>query len=402
MNTNLKTISKGTITSPVGFLAGAVNAGIGHNGKLDLAIIYSEQLCTAAAVYTKNRIKASPIKVCQKHLEDRKAQAIVVNSGNANTSNGVSGPSDALEMAAFAADKLRLPKENVLVASTGIIGIPLPMERIRKGIPEIAVSGKGGNDFATAIMTTDSRSKEIALNVQDGDMQYTIGGVAKGAGMIHPDMATMLSFITTDAEIEGDFLQKSLRIAVERSFNMITVDGDTSTNDMVVVMANGMAKNKAIGDENGEVFQNALNAVCEDLAKKIAFDGEGATKSIEVIVERAYSEQEAKLAARTIASSTLVKTAAYGHDPNFGRIIAAIGKCRVQVDEEKLEIYLNGTCVFQNGIPVPFDRDKLTKEMKDNKEITIKLGINVGTGRAVAWGCDLSEEYVTINSAHTT
>ena len=402
MNTELKTISKGTITSPVGFLAGAVKAGIGHNGKLDLAIIYSEQLCTAAAVYTKNRIKASPIKVCQRHLEDRKAQAIVVNSGNANTSNGVSGPSDAMEMATLAADKLRLPKENVLVASTGIIGVPLPMQRIRKGIPEIAVSEKGGNDFATAIMTTDSRPKEIALSVQDGDMQFTIGGVAKGAGMIHPDMATMLAFITTDAEVEGDFLQKSLRIAVERSFNMITVDGDTSTNDMVVVMANGMAKKKVIGEKNGEVFQAALNAVCEDLAKKIAADGEGATKSIEVIVESASNEQEAKLAARTIAGSTLVKTAAYGHDPNFGRVIAALGKCRVQIDEEKLEICLNGTCVFQNGVPVPFDRDKLAREMKENKEITIKLSVNVGTGRAVAWGCDLSEEYVTINSAHTT
>jgi glutamate N-acetyltransferase/amino-acid N-acetyltransferase len=402
MNNDLKTISKGTITSPVGFLAGAVNAGISNNGKLDLAIVYSKQLCTAAAVYTKNRIKASPIKVCKKHLEDRKAQAIVVNSGNANTSNGLSGPSDALEMVGLTADKLHLPKENILVASTGIIGFPLPMERIRRGIPEIAVSEEGGNDFATAIMTTDSRPKEIALSVQDGDIQFTIGGVAKGAGMIHPDMATMLAFITTDADIEGDFLQKSLRIAVERSFNMITVDGDTSTNDMVVVMANGMAKNKIIDEKNGKVFQAALNIVCEDMAKKIAYDGEGATKSIEVIVESAYDEQEAKLAARTIAGSTLVKTAAYGHDPNFGRVIAALGKCRVQVDEEKLEIYLNGTCVFQNGIPVPFDRDKLAKEMKDNREITIKLGINVGTGRAVAWGCDLSEEYVTINSAHTT
>ena len=402
MNTDLKIISKGTITSPAGFLAGAVSAGIGSSRKLDLAIIYSEQLCTTVAVYTKNRIKAAPIKVCQKHLEDQKAQAIIVNSGNANTSNGVSGPSDALEMTSLAADKLHLLKENVLVASTGIIGIPLPMERIRKGIPEIAVSEKGGNDFARAIMTTDSKPKEIALSVKAGDMQFTIGGVAKGAGMIHPDMATMLSFITTDADIEGDFLQKSLRIAVERSFNMITVDGDTSTNDMVVVLANGMAKNKRIGEKNGEVFQDALNAVCEDLAKKIAADGEGTTKSIEVIVENAYSEQEAKLAARTIAGSTLVKTAAYGNDPNFGRVIAALGKCRVQVDEEKLEIYLNGTCVFNNGIPVPFDRDKLANNMKDSKEITIKLGINVGTGGAVAWGCDLSEEYVTINSAHTT
>ena len=338
MNTDLKTISKGTITSPIGFLAGAVNAGIGHNGKLDLGIIYSEQLCTAAAVYTKNRIKAASIMVCQKHLEDQKAQAIVVNSGNANTSNGVSGSSDALEMARLTADKLHLPQENVLVASTGIIGYPLPMEHIRKGIPAIAVTGKGGNDFANAIMTTDSRSKEIALSIQDGDVQFTIGGVAKGAGMIHPDMATMLAFITTDAEVEGDFLQKSLRIAVAGSFNMITVDGDTSTNDMVLIMANGKAKNKTVNEKNGETFQNALNAVCEDLAKKIAADGEGATKRIEVVVERAYNEQEAKLAARTIAGSTLVKTAAYGHDPNFGRVIAALGKSRVQLEADKLEI----------------------------------------------------------------
>jgi glutamate N-acetyltransferase/amino-acid N-acetyltransferase len=402
MSTDLKTISKGTITSPAGFLAGAVNAGIGHKSKLDLAIVYSELLCTAAAVYTKNRIKAAPIRVCQKHLEDQRAQAIVVNSGNANTSNGVSGPSDALEMARLVADKLHLQLENVLVASTGIIGLPLPMERIRKGIPGIMVTEKGGSDFAKAIMTTDSRPKEIALNVENGGMQFIIGGVAKGAGMIHPDMATMLAFITTDAVVDGDFLQKSLRIAVESSFNMITIDGDTSTNDMVVVMANGMAKNKVIDEENGAVFQNALNAVCEDLAKKIAADGEGATKSIEVIVENAYDGQEAKLAARTIAGSTLVKTAAYGHDPNFGRVIAALGKCRAQLDEGKLEIYLNGTCVFKEGVPVSFDREKLRTDMKDSKEITIKLGINIGSGRAIAWGCDLSEEYVTINSAYST
>jgi glutamate N-acetyltransferase/amino-acid N-acetyltransferase len=403
MNSKIEIVTNGTITTPQGFLAGAVSAGIAHAGKLDVAIVYSEKPCVTAAVFTRNLVKAAPIVVCQQHLQDKKTQAIVVNSGNANASNGDSGPADAMEMTTLTSEKLNISKKNVLVASTGIIGIPLPIERIRDGIARIAITNRGGNDFAKAIMTTDTKPKEIAVDIQEGNLHYTIGGVAKGAGMIHPNMATMLCFITTDAATESDFLQKALKASVDRSFNMISVDGDTSTNDTVIVMANGKAGNKVIDRKNGKVFQNALNYVCQDLAKKIAADGEGATKRTEVVVEGAYNQREARLAAKAIACSTLVKTMVYGNDPNWGRVIAALGNSKIHLEIERLDLYLYDTCVFKQGYPAKFNREGLRKLMIDTKdEMKIRLCLNSGNGEAIAWGCDLSEEYVTINSAYTS
>jgi glutamate N-acetyltransferase/amino-acid N-acetyltransferase len=403
MSPKIETVTNGTLTTPRGFLAGAVSTGIAHEGKLDVAIVCSEEPCIAAATFTKNQVKAAPILVCQRHLANKRAQAIVVNSGNANAGNGDSGPADAAEMTMLTSKKLKIANEDVLVASTGIIGFSLPMEKIRDGIARIKVSDRGGNDFAKAIMTTDTKSKEIAINVHDGNMHYFVGGVTKGAGMIHPNMATMLCFITTDAAVEGEFLAKALRASVDRSFNMISVDGDTSTNDTVIVLANGKAGNKVIDKRNSRTFQDALDIVCIDLAKKIAADGEGTTKLIEAVVEGAYNRREAKMAAKAVVCSTLVKTMVYGSDPNWGRVIAALGNSKIQLEIEKLDLYLYNTCVFKQGYPVKFDREGLRKLMLDTKDVMkIRLCLNSGKGNATAWGCDLSEEYVTINSAYTS
>lgn len=402
MSTEFKVVNSGTVTSPQGFLAGAFKADIKSPDKFDIGILYSAAPCVAAGVFTTNVIKAAPIILSLKNLRNKKVQALVVNSGCANACTGDAGLADAVEMASLAARKLSLKPEDVLVASTGIIGVPLPMDKIRAGIDKICISGYGGADLARAMMTTDTFAKEIALFVEFESGGVTIGGVAKGAGMIHPDMATMLCFITTDASVNSDFLQEALNKAVDMSFNMITVDGDTSPSDMVAVLANGLAGNKVINKRNGKRFQEALNEVCLYLAKNVARDGEGATKLIEVIVEGAVSQNEARLAARTIAGSALVKSAIHGNDPNWGRIVAALGRSGAHVAEEKLDVYLNQVCVMKQGLPAAFDKDKLSKNLADSKEVLIRLCLNLGKSKATAWGCDLSEEYVTINSAYTT
>jgi glutamate N-acetyltransferase/amino-acid N-acetyltransferase len=402
MNDGLKTISSGTVTSARGFTAGAVEAGIKYPGKLDLAILSSEAPCVAAGVFTTNAIKSAPVILSQKHLRNKKLQAVVVNSGCANACTAEKGLADAAETTDLVAKKLGLKSDDVLVASTGVIGVPLPMDKIKDGIGKISLSKEGGARFAKAIMTTDTFAKEIALTVEDNSGTYVIGGAAKGAGMIHPNMATMLCFVTTDAAIEADFLQQALRRAVDDSFNMITVDGDTSPSDTVVVLANGLAGNKVINKKNGQLFQEALNEVCLYLAKSIARDGEGATKLIEVIVEGALNRDEARMAARTIANSPLVKSAIHGNDPNWGRIVAALGRSGARIVEKKIDVYMNGVCVMQQGIPAAFDKEKLSQSIAHSKEVLIKLNLNQGKGNATAWGCDLSEEYVTINSAYTT
>lgn len=396
-----KVIESGTITTPQGFLAGAVCAGIKGQNKLDLGLIFSEVPCVAAGLFTISKIKSAPVVLSHKHLQNKKAQAVLVNSGNANASTGRPGMNDAEEMANLAARKFGISPKDVLIAGTGVIGVPLPMEKLRESLPQINLSQAGGHEVAKAMMTTDTFPKEIAVLVETESERFIIGGVAKGSGMIHPDLATMLCFLTTDADVEAGFLREALQKAVTMSFNMVSVDGETSPSDSVFILANGLAKNRRINRNNGEAFQAALNEVCLYLAKSVARDGEGATKLIEVVVEGAVNENEARRVARAISSSPLVKSAVHGSDPNWGRVMAVIGRAGIKVKESKIDLYLNQTCVMESGMPLSFDKESLRKSL-DGKEVSIRLCLNLGKSKATAWGCDLSEEYVTINSAYTT
>ncbi|MCK4242733.1 MAG: bifunctional glutamate N-acetyltransferase/amino-acid acetyltransferase ArgJ [Dehalococcoidia bacterium] len=399
----MKSIPGGTITSPGGFLAGATDAGLKARGGLDLGILYSEAPCVAAGLFTANRIKAAPVLLCQEHIANGKAQAIVVNAGCANACTGEQGFEDAAEMASLAARRLGLAAQDVLVASTGVIGTRLPMELIGAGLEKVALSKEGGHQLAQAMTTTDTSTKERAVSLEVGGKESIIGGIAKGAGMIHPDLATLLSFLATDAAIDAHFLEQALREAVNLSFNMLTIDGETSPNDMVLILANGVAGNKIIkeGSADAEAFQAALTEVCIYLVKSIARDGEGATKLIEVAVEGALSAADARVAARTVAGSPLVKAAVYGSDPNWGRIIAALGRSGAEVEGSMIDLFLNNICLMKGGLPHPFDEDEVREAMKGG-EVPIRVCLNLGSFSATAWGCDLSEEYVTINSAYRT
>ncbi len=393
-------LASGTVTSAQGFLAGATVCGIKASGGVDLAILHSEKPCTVAGVFTTNAIKAAPVVVSQRRVRSGRAQSIIVNSGCANACTGEDGVADAEEMAELAAKKLGLSAYDVLVASTGVIGVRLPLERIRSGVKGIVLKGNGGHELAKAIMTTDTFPKEVALRVETDFGAFIVGGVAKGAGMIHPQLATMLCFLTTDADVEAGVLQDCLRQAVDVSFNMVTIDGDTSPNDMVVLLANRTSGVK-IGEDSAGLLTRALEETCVYLAKCIAKDGEGATKLIEVVVEGALDVVEARAAARTVAASPLVKAAVHGNDPNWGRIVAALGRSGIRMEERRLDVYLCGTCVMKQGQPQSFDRRRLNMSLTE-KEVSIKLHLNLGLAKAVAWGCDLSEEYVTINSAYTS
>jgi glutamate N-acetyltransferase/amino-acid N-acetyltransferase len=402
LNFMFNLIPSGSVSSASGFLAGGVHAGIKSEGELDLAVLCSEVPCKAAGVFTTNQIKSAPVILSQKHIAKGRAQAIVVNSGCANACMGGQGLADALGMANLAAAKLGISPEDVLVASTGIIGVPLPMDRIRTGIPKIKLTREGGHDFCRAIMTTDTRPKELAFQIDSKGTKFTIGSVAKGIGMIHPNLATMLCFITTDAVVSVDFLQAVLQKAVDYSFNMVSIDGDTSPNDCAFLLANGLAGNEPIDFGNGGDFQEALNAVCTHLAKSMARDGEGATKLIEVKVEGAEDQTGARQAARTIAGSPLVKAAIHGNNPNWGRIVAALGRSGARVREDRLDVYLNDVCVMKQGCPTPFNKEEMESALSNSDSVLIGLCLNLGDGQATAWGCDLSEEYVRINSRYIT
>jgi len=403
VDTRIKFITSGTVTSPRGFRAGATYAGIKKkaDGILDLAILFSEVPGTAAALFTTNRVRAAFIGLNQQRLKRGSVSALVVNSGCANAFTGEAGLADAAEMADLAASAMGVPAEEVLVASTGVTGQPLPLNLIRDGINQIALSADGGHDMARAIMTTDTVPKEVAVTA--GDNEFTIGGVAKGSGMIHPDLATLLCFLTTDAGVDAEFLKTALKKAVDVSFNMVSVDTDTSPNDTVLIMANGQAGNEPVtaGSERAEVFQQALEQVCIHLAKKIAGDGEGATRLIEVTVSGAVNLDEARRAARTVVSSPLVKTAVHGRDPNWGRILAAVGRSGAEVVESGIDLYLGSVCAVKAGNPQAFKEAAAVEVLKQD-EVPISLNLNLGTATATAWGCDLSEEYVTINSEYTT
>ncbi len=394
------------MTSPQGFSAGAVYAGIKQKSKeaLDLGLLFSEVSCNAAAVFTTNKLKAAPVLVDQEKVNRYgKARAIIINSGCANACTGEQGMANAKTTADLVARHLGIPSEEVLVASTGVIGVQLPIDKIQEGISRIQASGDGGDSLTQAIMTTDTKPKKIAIKVTYGKDQFAIGGTAKGAGMIHPNMATMLGFITTDAAVDGKFLKSALKKAVDDSFNMVSVDGDTSTNDTVFLLANGKAGNPIITGTNGlaKAFQEALNRVCLYLAKCIAKDGEGATRLIEVVVNGAKSRQDARLAARTIACSPLVKTAVHGCDPNWGRIIAAAGRSGAELIPEKSDVYIGDFCLLKAGMPLPFDK-KTVSALLNNDEVKLRVELNLDSASAMAWGCDLSEEYVVINAEYTT
>jgi glutamate N-acetyltransferase/amino-acid N-acetyltransferase len=399
MAAEIKFLPRGTVTSPQGFFAGATSVGINPRAadKLDLAVLFSETPCLAAAVFTTNRLKAAPLLLSQQRLEEReKIGAVVVNSGCANAYVGEPGLADATETALLVGEGIGVAPEDVLVASTGVIGVPLPMDRIRVGIDRIVLVRDGGDQLAKAIMTTDSFPKEAAVRVKNGKTEFTIGGAAKGSGMIHPDLATLLCFITTDAAVEKEFLQKALKKAVDASFNMISVDGDTSPNDMVLVMANGL-----VSGVNPYTFELALEKLCIFLAKRLASDGEGATKLIEMNISGAVDQSQARAAAKAVVGSSLVKAAVYGADPNWGRIMAAVGRSGVEVEAAKFDLSVGKIQMVKSGQALPFDKAAVIKLLKE-KEVTFSANLNLGRGKATAWGCDLSPEYVTINSRYMT
>jgi glutamate N-acetyltransferase/amino-acid N-acetyltransferase len=405
MAAKFQLIPGGTVTTPMGFSAGAVHAGIKTRGDrvLDLGILCSEVSCTAAGVLTTNKVKAAPVVVCQERLPGKKARAIVVNSGCANACTSEQGLSDAKEMTSLVAKKLGIPAAEVFVASTGVIGVPLPMTRVRAGIDRIVLSRDGGHQLARAILTTDTNPKQIAFSTKVGNTKITVGGIAKGAGMIFPNMATLLCFLTTDARLDPRLAEWALRGAVDASFNMISVDNDTSTNDTVLLMASGLAGNQPIkdGTAEAEAFKAALQEVCVYLAKRVVRGGEGATRLIEIRVEGAASEKDARLAARAVASSSLVKSAIHGADPNWGRVLAAAGRSGAEVDQSRVDLYLDEINVLKAGCPVQFEVEKARIVLK-REEVPIRVCLNLGKDVAVAWGCDLSADYVAINSTYAT
>ena len=391
------------VTYARGFVAGAVAAGVKHEGatRLDVAVIASTaEHCHAAGVFTRNQVIAAPCLVTKKHVAKGHLRAIVVNSGNANACTGPQGEHDAVAMAEAAGALVGVDPHLVAVASTGVIGVPMPMDRISPAIRRIALSESGWDDTSRAIMTTDTRPKVAQREVTLSGGSVRIGGIAKGAGMIHPDMATLLVFVTTDALIDGAALRPMIRAAADESFNAISVDGDTSTNDTLLVLANG-ASGVRVGTVDGPAFLDALTAVCVELARAVVADGEGVTKVFEVRVTGAASDDDARTAARTVTTSNLVKTAIHGADPNWGRIIAAAGRSGAKVDVAKASILIGDVAVFERGAPRHFD-PAVVRALFERPEIEIVIDLALGTGTARAWGTDLSAEYVRINADYTT
>ncbi len=393
---------EGGVTAAKGFLAAGVHCGLKAQG-LDLAVIFSEVPAAGAAVFTTKTVAAAPVLLSRQHLGSGPMRAVVANSGNANACNGERGMEDARAMAAAAAKALGVETEQVFVASTGVIGQPLAIDKVEAGIKQAAsvLSIDGGEDAARAIMTTDTRKKERAVVVDINGVQVRIGGIAKGAGMIQPNMATMLAFITTDCVIKEDLLQAALKEAVDESFNMITVDGDTSTNDTVIVLANGQAENPLIDqqDEAYFAFLAGLKEIATGLAKDIVRDGEGATKLIEVNVKGAKDFAAARQVAKAIANSNLVKTAIFGCDANWGRIICAAGYAGVDLIPSQVDIYLGDEQVAAKGAGLPFDEDRV-KKILEGDEVAITVDLNMGGGMATVWTCDLTYDYIKVNASY--
>ena len=400
MKSAITLLENAGITSPRGFTAGAVYAGINRHSRfnLDLALMSSNAPCHVAGVFTRNNFQGASVTLCRQMLDSR-INGLIVNSGCANAGTGLAGLNDARAMAEAAAGRIGCSPESVMTSSTGVIGPRLPLDRIQEAVKAIKLDIAGGRDMAKAIMTTDTMYKESAASMGE----YSIGGITKGAGMIHPDMATMLAFLTTDACIEHELLQNSLEDAVNASFNMISIDGDTSPNDTVLLFANGMAENPEItaGTDEARLFGEALHMVCVSLAKAIARDGEGATRMIEITVTGGASLSAARAVARTIVSSNLVKAAVHGCDPNWGRIVAAAGRSGVFVDAALMDLDIGGQSILKKGELVCFERQAVSAGMAA-ETVRINLNLNLGNFDATAWGCDLSAEYVAINADYTT
>ncbi|GGA28760.1 bifunctional ornithine acetyltransferase/N-acetylglutamate synthase [Okeania sp. KiyG1] len=405
----------GGVTAPKGYRATGVTAGFKPSGAPDLALILSDVDSIAAGVFTTNQVRAACVDYCRQQLEAKpSARAILCNSGQANAGTGSLGLQDAVESAEVLAKALNISPESILLASTGVIGKRIKMDALKAAIPELVstVSTEGGEAAAKAIVTTDLATKSIALETKMGDRPVRIGGIAKGSGMIHPNMATMLSFVTCDAAVSPPLWQEMLTRAVNRSFNQITVDGDTSTNDTVIALANGQSRTSAITNVGAEAekLEAMLTEVCVYLAKAVARDGEGATCLMEVQVTGTSDEASANQIAKTIAGSSLVKSAIFGRDPNWGRIAGAAGRAGVKFEQEQLQIKLGDFLMMENGQPLDFDRAAASEYLKqraageylkdDTVLISVKVGDGVGSGKA--WGCDLSYDYVKINAEYTT
>lgn len=397
---------EGGITAVPGILAGGVAAGIKPGGKKDLALVYCSTPARVAAAFTTNQVKGAPVLVSMEHVKSGTAQAIVASAGCANVCTGERGIRDAREMARQVGELLRIPAANVLVASTGVIGVPLPMDRIRAAMPTLvkSLSPQGGRAAAEAIMTTDTRPKEAALRVDVEGRPVTIGGIAKGVGMLEPHLATMFCFVATDAVVARPALTLALRRAMDASFNRITVDGDQSTSDTVAVLANGLAENRPLepGGRGLRRFADGLTALMTALARLLVQDGEGATKLVTVAVRGAASRRDALVAARSVANSPLVKTAITGVDPNWGRIMMALGKSAARVDQDKVSIAFGEEKLVERGVRREGVRLDRIREIMGGQEYEIVVDLGLGRGEDRVWTCDLSEEYVRINGKYTT
>ena len=396
MNTGTKTVK--------GYRASAVKAGLKKEGALDLALIFSEKEAVAAGAFTTNKVKAAPVILTQKNIRNNRARAIVANSGNANACSGKRGLSDAGRMADLAAKELGIDPDEVFVASTGVIGRPLEMDLITEAMPELvdALSGDGMPLAAQAIMTTDSFPKLSYFDGKANGRPYRILGIAKGAGMIMPNMATMLAFVISDIRIEADYLEEALISSVEATFNRITVDGDTSTNDTVLALANGMAENGPLSKEDYKAFGNGLESVMSDLSHMIVKDGEGATKVVHVEIHGAQSPSDALVAAKTVANSPLVKTAFYGQDPNWGRIMAALGRAGIEMIEESVDIWIDDIQIVEKGLGKGVRSEERASKRMTNEEFILLIDLHIGEFSDKVITCDLTHEYISINADYRT
>ena len=401
-------IITGGVTAAKGFMAAGVEAGIKYQNRKDMAMVYSKTPCRAAGVFTTNVVKAAPVLWDKEVVESEwEAQAIVVNSGIANACTGKLGYEYCRETAGAAADALEISPQSVLICSTGVIGMQLPMEKMTEGVRMLAKAIKpgeeAGTDAAKAIMTTDTRNKQVAVKVTIGGKEVTIGGMCKGSGMIHPNMCTMLAFVTTDVNISKKLLQEALSADVQDTFNMVSVDGDTSTNDTLLVLANGQAGNPEITEKGADydTFVEALHYVNETLAKKIAGDGEGATALFEVKVIHADNKEDAKTLAKSVITSSLTKAALFGHDANWGRILCALGYSGAKFDPEEIELYLESSAgkilIFKDGMAADYSEEEATRILSCS-EVTALVDMKMGEAEATAWGCDLTYDYVKINA----
>ncbi|MGO2117340.1 MAG: bifunctional glutamate N-acetyltransferase/amino-acid acetyltransferase ArgJ [Fusobacterium sp.] len=403
----MKILENKSFTLVKGIKAAGISCGLKKSGKKDLCLIYSEEKGISAGAFTQNQVKAAPVLLSMKNVESENVQALIINSGNANACNGAKGYEDAVTTTELVAKNLNILPSEVLVQSTGIIGLPLPMDKLISGINNICpkLSKDGGEDASLAILTTDTFSKTVTVQIEIDNKTVTIAGIAKGSGMIHPNMATMLGNIFTDINISKELLNETFKESIDNTFNMISVDGDTSTNDMCIIIANGAAENKLIDtkDENFKIFKDALNYVNESLAKLIAKDGEGATKLLEVSVSNGKTKKDAKLVAKSIITSNLTKCAFFGEDANWGRILCAIGYSKADLNIESIDIHLNSkedsVQVVKDGAGLAFDEDYIKKILEEDK-INILVDLKNGNHNAKAWGCDLSYEYVKINGSY--